>query len=82
MSDTQFTFKDALLDPSAHYAEPKEVAMDQRFTKADHRRILQAWQANEEALLRAANEGMDGGERPHLQLVALELQRLDEQKSR
>lgn len=55
----------------------KEVAIDERFSLHEQRQTLQTWLDNEEALLRSANEGLDGAERPHLQIVAMELQRLN-----
>ncbi len=76
MANDTFSYSDALLDPSKFYAAPKDAANNTRFSVAERRKILQAWQMNEEALLRASNEGLDGGERPHLQLVIAELQRL------
>lgn len=78
MTQTEFSLKDALLDPSRHYAAPKDAAQDAQFSITERREILQAWQSNEEALQRAANEGLDGGERSHLQLVIKELSRLEE----
>lgn len=77
MSDTPtFSHQDALLDPSKHYETPNALAQDSRFSVEERLEILKAWQANEEALHRAANEGLDGGERPHLQLVIQEIDNL------
>lgn len=79
MTDGTLTLSDALLDPNQHYEDPKEVAKDVRFTSQEQVKILKAWLDNEQALQRAANEGLDGGERPHLRSVAVELQRLEDQ---
>ena len=38
--------------------------------------ILQAWEADERALLRAEDEGMSGGEHAHLQKVQAALNHL------
>tara|TARA_R110002051_G_scaffold141578_1_gene214754 strand:- start:4425 stop:4658 length:234 start_codon:yes stop_codon:yes gene_type:complete len=76
MKHAKFTLKDALHDPSNYYAVPNDVSNDPDFSVEQKREILNAWKLNEEALLRAEDEGLDGGERPHLQLVIAELQRL------
>lgn len=68
--------KDICLSPDKHYETPKDVVADDTWTSDQKREILQAWKLNEEALLRASNEGMDGGERPHLQSVVDELEKL------
>ena len=70
------TLKDICLTPEKFYETPKDVAVDDRWSSDQKQEILQAWKLNEEALLRASNEGMDGGERPHLQLVVDELEKL------
>jgi len=71
-------FEDVVLTPEKHYEVPAEVSADQRWSLAQKEEILRAWKSNEEALLRAADEGLDGGERPHLGLVAKELRKIEE----
>lgn len=70
--------KDLLLTPEEHYETPASVSSDARWSKDQKIKILRAWKANEEALLRAADEGMDGGERPHLKQVAEELKKMED----
>jgi hypothetical protein len=70
--------KDVLLTPEEHYETPASVSADARWTKDQKIKILRAWKTNEEALLRAADAGMDGGERPHLKLVAEELKKMED----
>lgn len=76
MNSKKFSFDDALLDPSKYYGTPKDAARDAQFSVAQRREILQAWQEDEEALIRASDEGLDGGERPHLRQVIEELKTL------
>lgn len=74
---TNGTFKETLLTPEKYYETPADIAGDARWSTVQKREILQAWKSNEEALLRAASEGLDGGERPHLRQVTEELQKMD-----
>lgn len=75
---TDFNLRDVLLTPEKHYKTPAGVSSDARWTKDQKLEILRAWKSNEEALLRAADEGLGGGERPHLKQVADELKKLEE----
>lgn len=71
------TLKDICLTPEKFYETPKDVTADAKWSAEQKQEILQAWKLNEEALLRASGEGMDGGERPHLQQVGDELEKLE-----
>ena len=71
------SFKDVKIGPDKFYDCPGDVSADNRWDRQQKQDILLAWKSNEEALLRAANEGLAGGERPHLQAVIVELERLD-----
>ncbi|WP_380055471.1 hypothetical protein ACFE33_00495 [Falsihalocynthiibacter sp. SS001] len=77
MADKSVTHKDVLLDPEKFYSNPAEVSSDARWSDPEKREILLAWKSNEQALLRAANEGLDGGERPHLARVIKELNKFE-----
>ena len=59
--------KNIMLDPAKFYDAPRIVVDDPSLKRSQKIEILTAWKSNEEALLRAAGEGMGGGERPHLQ---------------
>ncbi|MEL7272700.1 MAG: hypothetical protein AAGK33_04620 [Pseudomonadota bacterium] len=66
----------ALVVPEDVYDHPEEVSNDASLTKAQKLDVLHVWQSNERALLRASGEGMNGGERPQLQAVVKELDKL------
>lgn len=71
------TLKETLLTPEKFYEAPADVSADTRWSAVQKREILLAWKSNEEALLRASDEGLDGGERPHLRQVTEELGKFD-----
>lgn len=77
MTDQKFSFEEALLDPEKFYSDPTQVSADVRWSQDQKREILLAWKANEQALIIAAGEGLEGGERPHLKTVLLELEKME-----
>jgi len=72
----------AFATPEAIFKEPDDVTKSVRFTTEDKIKILESWRENEEALVRAGGEGLDGGERPHLRAVLKELDRLKAKENR
>lgn len=76
MSHDENDLNDFLSDPEKFYSRPALVSADDRWNAAEKRKILEAWEANEQALIRAASEGLQGGERPHLRDVIEELKKL------
>ena len=48
--------------PIRHYKKPDEVIGDATLTHAQKERVLDTWQGDAEALQRAEDEGMSGGE--------------------
>ncbi len=53
-------------DPAAAYSTPEELAADESLALEERIRLLERWEADDAALLRAEGEGMGGGERPRL----------------
>jgi hypothetical protein len=72
------SLNEILLSPKKFYKQPSDVSNDSRLNESDKRKVLEAWKADEEALLRASDEGLDGGEQPHLKSVAKELAQAEE----
>ena len=60
------------------YKTPTEVLTDDSLSKDQKIEILKQWCEDEEALLRASGEGLEGGERPNLQQVRKALETLQE----
>lgn len=48
--------------PSRHYENPQEVVHDPALTNNQKNKALDTWQVDSEALQRAEDEGMAGGE--------------------
>jgi len=59
----------AKLNPARIFKSPMDVVETNDIRPAEKLAILQAWEADERALLRAEDEGMSGGEHAHLQKV-------------
>lgn len=51
------------------YASPTELLLDKDLSFDEKTELLVLWCDDEEALMRAASEGMGGGERPQLKQV-------------
>ena len=48
--------------PIRHYEKPEEVVTDDSLNKGQKAKVLETWQNDAEALQRAEDEGMSGGE--------------------
>lgn len=69
---------DAILkDPGAHFAAPRDVVADGRFSHEEKRRILDSWALDAQLLTVADEENMAGSERPGLREVKLALLELE-----
>ena len=66
----------AKLNPARIFKSPMDVVETNDIRPAETLAILQAWEADERALLRAEDEGMSGGEHAHLQKVQAALNHL------
>jgi hypothetical protein len=58
-----------LPDPAATHPTPEALAADSALPLAERIRLLECWQVDSEALQRADDEGMQGGEQPRLSRV-------------
>jgi hypothetical protein len=61
--------EDIKADPERFFRAPNDVIRDRRFTDPERLEILQSWERNARALMVADDEGMTGGEPPHLKPV-------------
>ena len=61
--------EDIKADPSRFFRAPNDVIRDRRFTDPERLEILQSWERDARALSVADDEGMTGGEPPHLKTV-------------
>jgi len=68
-----------LPDPSQAYETPEELAADEELSLEERIALLERWEADDAALVRAEGEGMGGGERPLLSRVSRLLALLREQ---
>lgn len=59
----------AKIAPAAEFDAPKDVAHDPSLDHQDKKKILQQWRTDAEALTRAGDEGMSGGEPARLDEV-------------
>jgi hypothetical protein len=66
----------AKLSPSRAFKSPMDVVETAGIEPAAKLAILKDWEVDERALLRAADEGMSGGEHAHLQKVQAALAHL------
>ena len=66
----------AMVSPTAIFKYPMEVVEANGIQLVEKVAILQAWEADERALLRAEDEGMSGGEHAHLHRVLAALDHL------
>jgi Fe-S cluster assembly ATPase SufC len=48
--------------PARHYHKPQEVIRDDALTPEQKRKALETWEVDAQALQRAEDEGMSGGE--------------------
>src|SRR4051794_38415682 len=66
----------AKLNPARTFKSPMDVVETDDIEAAEKLAILQAWESDERALLRAEDEGMGGGEHAHLHKVQAALDHL------
>ena len=66
----------AKVSPARIFKSPMDVVETNDIAPAAKLAILQAWEADERALLRAEDEGMGGGEHAHLHKVQAALNHL------
>ena len=66
----------AKVSPARIFKSPMDVVEMNDIGPAEKLAILQAWEADERALLRAEDEGMGGGEHAHLHKVQTALDHL------
>jgi hypothetical protein len=66
----------AKLSPARIFKSPMDVVETDYIGPSEKLAILQAWEADEQALLRAEEEGMGGGEHAHLHKVQAALNHL------
>src|SRR5262249_43044308 len=66
----------AKLSPARIFKFPMDVVETNKIGPSEKLAILQAWEADEQALLRAEDEGMGGGEHAHLHKVQAALNHL------
>jgi hypothetical protein len=66
----------AIVSPTGIFKCPMEVVEANGIQLVEKVAILQAWEADERALLRAEDEGMSGGEHAHLNKVLAALEHL------
>src|SRR5215468_599040 len=71
----------AKLNPARTFKTPMDVVETDDIDPAAKLAILQAWEADERALLRAEDEGMGGGEHAHLHKVQAALDHLRQELS-
>jgi hypothetical protein len=64
-------------DPCKHFAAPRDVVTDKRFTTEEKRRILDSWALDAQLLTVAEEENMGGQDRPGLRDVKLARLELD-----
>jgi hypothetical protein len=65
-------------DPGKHFAEPRDVVTDTRFSNEEKRKILDSWALDAQLLSVAEEENMPGKDRPGLRDVKLALLELEE----
>jgi hypothetical protein len=70
----------AKLSPARIFKSPMDVVEANDIESAEKLIILNAWEADERALLRAEDEGMGGGEHAHLHKVQAALAQLREER--
>jgi hypothetical protein len=66
----------AKLNPARTFKSPMDVVETDDIEPAEKLAILEAWESDERALLRAEDEGMGGGEHAHLHKVQAALDHL------
>lgn len=57
-------YDQAIADPKSAFSHPSEVVSADGLSEQQKLQLLNRWRQNELALVRAAGEGMSGGEQP------------------
>ena len=65
----------------SNYDTPNSIVMDEGLSREEKMELLNKWKADEEALQRAASEGLNGGEAPNLRKVQKAIDHLQNDKS-
>ncbi len=73
--------EEAKVSPTTVFEHPKDVIKTSNLTKGEKAEVLTQWEADAQALQRATDEGMSGGERPRLDEVKKAQSQLDAGKS-
>jgi hypothetical protein len=60
------TYDHAIADPRAAFSHPQDILHAEGLSEQQKLKLLTRWEENEKALIRAAGEGMGGGEQPSL----------------
>ncbi len=68
--------EEIISDPKAHFDTPAHVLNNDNLDTAQKRKILESWHEDAEALERAKDENMSGGENSWLQEVNEALEKL------
>lgn len=71
----------AKISPADEFARPQEVVDNRSLDKSDKKQILNQWQVDADALSRANDEGMGGGEPTELDEVQHAQRKLDKMAS-
>jgi hypothetical protein len=66
---TQVNVERAKKSPAEEFAQPDDVIRSDAISEADKEKILNQWEVDAQALSRAADEGMGGGEPTRLTSV-------------
>lgn len=56
-------FEEAMADPRGAFGSPYEVVGHTEYSLDEKNKILESWRTDEEELISAADEGMEGGEK-------------------
>jgi hypothetical protein len=54
--------KNKIVDPAAHFDNPKDVVQDDALSHQEKKKALNTWEQDERQLLTASNEGMPGSD--------------------
>lgn len=73
-----YTMQDALIDPKRVFGTPERLLSEPRLERSTKLRILKRWRQDEEALLRAQYEGMEGDGNTLLRRVDEAIDRLSD----
>jgi hypothetical protein len=72
----------AKVAPAGEFRAPEDVAHDPSLDRQDKKKILRQWETDAEALTRAGDEGMSGGEPARLDEVKHAQQKIGDGKEK